>query len=234
MSTTDPYYMTGYARTVTNGVNVPDNTLIRSDGNGLALQGTDITVSDADVMAFPSGGAVNVDTIADRAGTGAPAFSMGLTVAASKDVTLGASGIVKADTVTDRAGTGAVAFSMGATVAADKSLTLSGYLSLGSAVTAGALASGILTLPAGGSFVRFADATANFDGIAVGSSVAGRIVVLLAPASGTITARNGQIVGSDKALGLGGATRALAAGTAALVLIYDGTTWRELGFAATT
>lgn len=198
MSSTDPYYMTGFQRSTTNGVNVPDNTLFRADGNGLGVQGSDVTLSDADVMVFPSGGAIQCDTISDRAGTGA------------------------------------VAFSMGATVAASKSLTLSGYLSLGSVVTAGALASGILTLPAGGSFVRFADATANFDGIAAASSVAGRIVVLLAPSTGTITCRDGQSVGSDKALGLGGATRALAAGSAAIVLIYDGTIWCELGFAANT
>jgi hypothetical protein len=234
MSTTDPYYMTGYMRSTPNGVNVADNTLLKTDGNGLTMQGTDITISDAEVMTFPTGGEVHVDTITDAAGTGAPAFSQGLTVAASKNVTLGASGIVKADTVTDRAGTGAVALSMGATVAASKSLTLSGYLSLGSPVAAGALASGILTLPAGGSFVQFADATANCDGILAASSVVGRVLVLIAPSSGTITLRDGQSVGSDKAFGLGGATRALAAGSAACVVIYDGTLWRELGFAANT
>lgn len=95
-----------------------------SGATSIAVSGALTGITNLTATGTVKGDIANFDTIADEAGSGAPAFSQGLTVAASKDVTFGASGVLKVDTIADRAGTGAPAFSQGLTVAASKNLTL--------------------------------------------------------------------------------------------------------------
>jgi len=53
---------------VTAAANLTDNALIRGDGGGKGVQDSGILISDTDVMTFPSGGSIAVDTITEATG----------------------------------------------------------------------------------------------------------------------------------------------------------------------
>lgn len=177
---------------------------------------------------------LEVDTVHSNT-QGAPNFDQGLTLSASKDITLGSSGKVLADTIADRAGTGAPAFSMGLSVATGKRAIVTGMLTVGAA-TSLAIASSVLAEPTVTN-CKVADATANIDLITSATATDGQILVIRNPAgSNTVTCRDSQAAsGNNKALRLGGATRALV-GDSSITLMYDLTNayWQELAFSANT
>lgn len=208
------------------------DTIANEAGTGAPAFSQGLTVAASKNLTLGASGIVRAETFTDVAGTGAPAFSMGLTTAASKNITMAASGVLKTDTIADVAGTGAPNFSMGATIASAKTLSLVGYLKLTSA-NAGAIASGSIAMPTGGSLVVLNSETANLDGILTAGLTTGMVVILKSPATGTVTLRDATAATSAAEFRLGAATRALV-GNSTWTGYYDGATLQELAFAPNT
>lgn len=110
-------------------------------------------------------------------------------------------------------------------------LFLSGWLLLNDAATV-AISSGSITSLTGSLHV-LADATDNLDGISNSSSVENRFLILLAPATGTITVRDAQSPASAKPFALGASTRVLT-GNSSITLVYTGTVWQEISYSPNT
>jgi hypothetical protein len=211
---------------VVGPVSATDNAVARFDSTtGKLLQNSVVTISDTGVVAgsnLVTGAASSVDNTVPRfdSTTGKLIQTSSVVIDDSNNI----SGLGNV-TCTNLLPTADLNINAG------KNLNVAGWLFTGDAATV-AVSSGLIASLTG-MMHKLASETVNLDGIANASSVESRHLILLAPATGTVTLRDAQAPANGKEFALGAATRDLT-GYSSIWLYYNGTNWQEISYSPNT